>query len=448
MLEALRKATLDDANICLSVKCGDKEVSLKAPRPNEDIMHLEVTIKCEEASCQEDMRMDVNASDTETGAMTKDQSDLAPPIRKSDRNITRVPQPTQGIVNRNHTCFGISILHTFAYLMQLYPVLKENSMLSRLSLMKLDGTDQIEDRISEATTNDILRTMNGGQVEAVIRSEDQDCGEFLVKFAEQCNIVHEYCCFGISVASRRECAEGHHPPELESSDIELAIFLQVNGCISEKRHEYTIQGLIDSYCTESLSDLTPEKKRCEECVTRNEPDPSRGEGLCPHTHKPCSECGKQLNRRRSVRRFETFPCILVIEIMRTRFKAYVKFNKTTKVHTPVRVNSIVTLQLCDEFVPEYQIVGIICHEGISANSGHYVSYIRCKGEWRLFDDSRVKLIPDIVDEVNCKAVYMWFYAPITMLPAEERLEAMLIGTNRRRQTFEDEIELRSKRAKK
>ena len=151
--------------------------------------------------------MDVNASDTETGAVTKDQSDPAPPIRKSHRNITRVPPPTQGIVNRRHTCFGISMLHTFAYLMQLYTDLKDNPMLSRLSFMKLDGTDRIEDRISQATTDDIIRTMNGGRVEAVNRVEDQDCGEFLVKFAEQCHIVNEYCCFGISVASRRECAE-------------------------------------------------------------------------------------------------------------------------------------------------------------------------------------------------------------------------------------------------
>jgi hypothetical protein len=77
-----------------------------------------------------------------------------------------------------------------------------------------------------------------------------------------------------------------------------------------------------------------------------------------------------------------------------------------------------------------------------------VGYIRCKGEWRLFDDSWVKLIPDIADEVDHNAVYMCFYVPIAMLPAEERLEATLIGANRRRQTFEDEIELRSKRAKK
>ena len=213
-------------------------------------------------------------------------------------------------------------------------------------------------------------------------------------------------------------------------------------------HGYTIQGLIDDDRADSLSDLTPAEKRCKECVTRNEPDPSGGEGLCQHTHKPCSECGKQLNRRRSVRRFKTSPCILVIEVIRTRFKAYARCNRTTKVRTPVRVDSIVTLQLCDGTVHEYQIVGIICHEGRSQAEGHYVGYIRRKGEWRLFDDSRVKLIPDIVDEVNYKAVYMCFYVPITMLPAEERLEATLIGANRRRQTFEDEIELRSKRARK
>ena len=107
---------------------------------------------------------------------------------------------------------------------------------------------------------------------------------------------------------------------------------------------------------------------------------------------------------------------------------------------------IVTLRLRDVTIHQYQIVGIICHEGRSHAKGHYVGYIRCKGQWRLFDDSQVELISDIVNEVDHNAVCMCFYVPITMVPVEERLGAMLIGSDNRR--LEDEVLTRSKRARK
>ena len=229
--------------------------------------------------------------------------------------------------------------------------------------------------------------MNGGLLDVNLQVQDQDCGEFLLKFAGPGNVVSRCCGFEISLESRRECAEGHYPQEFEPSATESGICMQVKGCILGEMRDYTIQELIDEDLADSLSDLTPAVKRCKECVTRNEPDLYGGEGLCQHTYNPCSECCKQLNRLRSVRRFKTSPRILVIEVIRTRFTAYTTCKRRTKVRTPVRVDSIVTLQLCDGTVHEYQIVGIICHEGLSHDTGHYVGYIRCKGEWRLFDDS-------------------------------------------------------------
>mmetsp|Transcript_70229 Transcript_70229/g.117206 ORF Transcript_70229/g.117206 Transcript_70229/m.117206 type:complete len:249 (+) Transcript_70229:454-1200(+) len=49
----------------------------------------------------------------------------------------------------------------------------------------------------------------------------------------------------------------------------------------------------------------------------------------------------------------------------------------------------------------YELCGIITHKGRDADGGHYVAWVKHKGEWLLFDDAKV----EIVREEKVKEVY-------------------------------------------
>jgi ubiquitin carboxyl-terminal hydrolase 22/27/51 len=54
----------------------------------------------------------------------------------------------------------------------------------------------------------------------------------------------------------------------------------------------------------------------------------------------------------------------------------------------------------------YDLAGVIVHKG-QIDSGHYVNYTRDRGEWFLFDDSKVVLVSE-ADVLGAQA-YILFY---------------------------------------
>ena len=96
----------------------------------------------------------------------------------------------------------------------------------------------------------------------------------------------------------------------------------------------------------------------------------------------------------------------------------------------MKVNSHVTLRTTEDRVASYQIACIICHEGRGQGDGHYVTYIRSKGHWWLYNDDTATCV-QIIDKTVCgRDVVMCFYVSTDL--GVEIFEDTCIGTNERR----------------
>lgn len=57
--------------------------------------------------------------------------------------------------------------------------------------------------------------------------------------------------------------------------------------------------------------------------------------------------------------------------------------------------------------PVYSIKAVVCHKGSSPHTGHYVVFIKIDGKWHLFNDEKVVLCGDNVDDMK-KTGYIYF----------------------------------------
>jgi uncharacterized UBP type Zn finger protein len=168
--------------------------------------------------------------------------------------------------------------------------------------------------------------------------------------------------------------------------------------------------------------VAEESERCDLCKTYHIVNPNRfSGGLCGHRYNPCKECKKQLLSSESFRVFKTAPTVLWISYDRTISEGTGRHQHCIKVDSKIQLDTDVGIQI-------YQIGGIICHQAESSENGHYVSYIRHKGVWRLYDDSKVRLVEDedIVTEVKSREVVMCFYIQIG---SDKSCEVVRIGSD-------------------
>jgi hypothetical protein len=116
-----------------------------------------------------------------------------------------------------------------------------------------------------------------------------------------------------------------------------------------------------------------------------------------------------------------FTTVLWINYDRSTFEGTGRHQHCIKVDSKIQLDTDVGIQI-------YQIGGIICHQAESSENGHYVSYIRHKGVWRLYDDSKVRLVEDedIVTEVKSREVVMCFYIQIG---SDKSCEVVRIGSD-------------------
>ena len=83
---------------------------------------------------------------------------------------------------------------------------------------------------------------------------------------------------------------------------------------------------------------------------------------------------------RKWRLVETAPKVLAIQVHRSEFDR--KVGKAIKLSTSIQVNPSLELEVFEGGVIQYQVVAIICHQGMSHDSGHYVTYIQNdQGQW-------------------------------------------------------------------
>ena len=132
LLRAIQKAPLDKTNLELTVYCGDKEVVLtNVPQSDGESLQIKICIYCE--GTPEDV--DPNGR-TNTLVNTQIKVEISDPLKGKETHVSKSTRctrpgplaPTQGIRNRNQTCYGICVLHTLVYLMQLQVWIAEGEL--------------------------------------------------------------------------------------------------------------------------------------------------------------------------------------------------------------------------------------------------------------------------------------------------------------------------------
>jgi len=109
----------------------------------------------------------------------------------------------------------------------------------------------------------------------------------------------------------------------------------------------------------------------------------------------CNVC-RSLQEAERRMRVKTVPQILVVHLK--RFK-YVEINRrhtlaklSHRVVFPFELRLPNTSADSDGTDKLYELFAIVVHLGVGGNYGHYISLVKCKGVWILFDDDQFRKI--------------------------------------------------------
>jgi len=443
ILKAIQDATIDETNVELKVTCGRKVVTLKSSDEEACNLRIEVAIQCDEGEPM------VKESEVEHTVIV--DPGCGDQVRRSKRKTDSVVQKdTPGLVNRNQTCYGICVLHTFAYLTQFFPVLREHYILQQLSFMKCNGQDKVSHILSQSITDYIKSLMTEkatGTNWRINQKKAQDSSEFLVYLLEDidCNsaliwarpFAFETVCTRLYECDRNKGGCGH----LQSAPIEnmstLYNFMPLLELATMEPDDDEIDvSMLIKRELRSREDITlsDHLRKCSECVETNSINPANSL-ICIHNYNPCEVCRKQFETQQREQRFKIAPKLLIVSISRNEVNT-----RKGRLQHCVKINSHVTLNMIEGNEETYQIVAITCHEGSGQGDGHYITYIRSEGQWRLFNDSEVTDVPDIDTTVCGRDVAMCYYVPTDS--RVEILENSMIGTNERR--IEPNISMRTR----
>ena len=430
ILKAIQDMAIDETNVELKVTCGTKKVDLKYSNEKACTLCIKVAIHCEEGEPR------VPEGENEHTVIVDGRRGN----KVHRKTSSAVQKDTQGLKNRKQTCYGICILHTFAYLTQFFPILQEHHILGQLSFMKFNGQDKVSDTLSQSMTDYIVSLMAvkaKGTNWRISQKRAQDSAEFLTYFIEDIERNSNPGCilpFSFELVCKRlyECAKdkdgcGHLQPAPTADRGDPCCFMQIVELgVMGPNDEIDISMLIER-ALRNREDITVSDhlKRCLDCVANNSSNPANSP-FCIHKHNPCERCTKQFETQQSEQQFKIAPKLLIILISRNKTEV-----REGRLQHCVKVNSHVTLRTTEDRVASYQIACIICHEGRGQGDGHYVTYIRSKGHWWLYNDDTATCV-QIIDETVCgRDVVMCFYVS-TDLGVEIILEDTCIGTNERR----------------
>eukprot|EP00511_Aplanochytrium_stocchinoi_P004660 CAMPEP_0204824586 /NCGR_PEP_ID=MMETSP1346-20131115/2576_1 /ASSEMBLY_ACC=CAM_ASM_000771 /TAXON_ID=215587 /ORGANISM="Aplanochytrium stocchinoi, Strain GSBS06" /LENGTH=543 /DNA_ID=CAMNT_0051951799 /DNA_START=67 /DNA_END=1698 /DNA_ORIENTATION=- len=121
----------------------------------------------------------------------------------------------------------------------------------------------------------------------------------------------------------------------------------------------------------------------------------------------CTKCHKKGNCEKSMR-IRNAPNTLVIHLKRFGFgRSSRKLSSHTKFSTELRLDkTLFADQQSDDI--RYSLYGVLVHSGITANSGHYVAYVKASnGLWYEMDDVVVRQVGSPV--VLSQNAYLLFY---------------------------------------
>eukprot|EP00474_Spongospora_subterranea_P003896 CRZ04354.1 hypothetical protein [Spongospora subterranea] len=87
-------------------------------------------------------------------------------------------------------------------------------------------------------------------------------------------------------------------------------------------------------------------------------------------------------------KFDSFPAVLALHVMRYRFAQQLGSKITTRVIAPFQLE-------LEDFPDKYSLHASLNHVGDSCNNGHYIAVVHGKDQvWRRFDDTKVSVLSD------------------------------------------------------
>ena len=104
----------------------------------------------------------------------------------------------------------------------------------------------------------------------------------------------------------------------------------------------------------------------------------------------CQKCASKRTASKGLR-LATAPSILVFHLKRFAFDDYgntVRLHKRVKFPLRLEIGDYMS-KVNKSTPPAYELVGVLVHQGSTCDSGHYLAYTKCNGQWFRCNDSEV-----------------------------------------------------------
>jgi hypothetical protein len=122
----------------------------------------------------------------------------------------------------------------------------------------------------------------------------------------------------------------------------------------------------------------------------------------------CQKCKSKRTASKGLR-LATAPSILVCHLKRFAFDDYgnlVRLHKKVKFPLRLEIGDYMS-KVNKSKPPPYELVGVLVHQGRTCDSGHYLAYVKCNGEWFRCNDSEVTKVD--VKTVLKQQAYIMMY---------------------------------------
>lgn len=107
----------------------------------------------------------------------------------------------------------------------------------------------------------------------------------------------------------------------------------------------------------------------------------------------CQKCKSKRTASKGLR-LATAPSILVTHLKRFAFDDYgnlVRLHKKVKFPLRLEIGSYMS-KVNKSKPPSYELVGVLVHQGNTCDSGHYLAYTKCQGQWFKCNDSEITMV--------------------------------------------------------
>ncbi|KZT00016.1 cysteine proteinase [Laetiporus sulphureus 93-53] len=147
---------------------------------------------------------------------------------------------------------------------------------------------------------------------------------------------------------------------------------------------------------------------------------SASEMLCQKNKFFCDACC-DLQEAEKRMKIKKLPNILALHLKRFKYqedvKRYIKL--TYRVAFPLQLRLFNTVDDAENPDRLYELFAIVVHIGAGLNHGHYVTIIKARGKWLLFDDESVDVIkesdiPKYYGETNNGSAYVLYYQAVDL----------------------------------